>query len=59
LPDEHACRCANDAVDATLRELHEVRQRLTDEIRASDDTEAARVDKLLAGGDARPGRQPD
>ncbi len=49
-PDAHARRCASgavDAVDAALRELHEVRQRLTGEIRASDDASAARADELL------------
>ena len=49
-PDAHARRCANDAVDtidAALRALHQVRQRLTDEIRASDDASAARADALL------------
>jgi hypothetical protein len=49
-PDAHARRCANDAldaIDAALRALHQVRQRLTDEIRASDDASAARVDRLL------------
>ncbi len=49
-PDAHARRCANDAmdaIDAALRELHAVRQRLTDEIRASDDATAARADALL------------
>jgi hypothetical protein len=37
-PDAHARRCANDAleaIDTALRALHQVRQRLTDEIRAS------------------------
>ncbi len=49
-PDAHARRCASDAVDAidvALRELHQVRQRLIGEIRASDDASAARVDRLL------------
>jgi len=54
-PDAHARRCANDvmdAVDAAVRELHQVRQRLIGEIRASDDAAAARADRLLE----RPGR---
>ena len=49
-PDAHARRCASDAVDAIdamLRALHEVRQRLTGEIRAADDASAARADALL------------
>ena len=53
-PDAHARRCANDAmgaVDAAIRELHEVRQRLIGEIRASDDATAARADDLLRGQD--------
>jgi hypothetical protein len=49
-PDAHARRCASDAVDAIdamLRDLHEVRARLIGEIRASDDATAVRVDELL------------
>jgi hypothetical protein len=49
-PDAPARRCADDAVDAidaALRELHEVRQRLIGEIRDSDDVTAARADALL------------
>jgi len=49
-PRAHARRCANDAIDAidaALRGLHEVRQRLIGEIRASDDASAARADALL------------
>ena len=49
-PDAHARRCASDAVDAidaALRGLHEIRQRLVGEIRASDDASAARADALL------------
>ena len=49
-PDAHARRCANDAmdaIDAALRGLQEVRQRLIGEIRASDDASAARADELL------------
>ena len=55
-PDAHARRCASDAVDAMLAGLHEVRQRLVGEIRASDDASAARADALLVGG---YGRSPD
>lgn len=50
-PDAHARRCASDAVDAidgTLRELHQIRQRLVGDIRKSDDASAVRVDALLA-----------
>jgi hypothetical protein len=50
-PDSHARRCASDAVDAidaALRELHQIRQRLVGEIRKSDDASAARADALLA-----------
>ena len=46
-PDAHARRCANDAIDAALREVHQVRQRLIGELRASDDASAARADALL------------
>jgi adenylosuccinate lyase len=48
--DARARRCANDAmdaIDAALRELHDMRNRLTGEIRAYDDATAARVDELL------------
>jgi len=38
-----------NAIDAAIRGLHEVRQRLTGEIRASYDASAARVDALLRG----------
>jgi hypothetical protein len=44
-PDAHARRCASDAVDAinaAIRELHEVRRRLIGEIRVGDDAAAAR-----------------
>ena len=50
-PDPEARQAANtamDAVDAMLRELHELRTRLVSEIRASDDAAAARADQLLA-----------
>lgn len=50
-PDAHARRCASDAVnaiDATLRDLHSVRQQLISEIRTADDATAARADVLLA-----------
>jgi hypothetical protein len=46
-PDAHARRCASDAVDAIdamLRDLHQVRGRLVSEIRAADDATAARAD---------------
>ena len=43
-----AANTAMDAVDAMLRELHELRARLVSEIRASDDAAAARADQLLA-----------
>ena len=49
-PDEHARRCASDAVDAidaALRGLNQVRQRLIGDIRAADDATAARADALL------------
>jgi hypothetical protein len=41
-PDAHARRCASDAVDAidaALRELHQILQRLVGEIRKSDDAQ--------------------
>lgn len=50
-PDAHARRTASgavDAIDAAIRELHKIRQRLVSELRASDDATAARVDALLA-----------
>jgi hypothetical protein len=49
--DAHARRAASgavDAIDAMLRALHAIRERLITEIRASDDATAVRVDKLLA-----------
>jgi hypothetical protein len=39
---------AVDAIDEMLRELHLMRARLVNEIRAADDVAAARVDALLA-----------
>jgi hypothetical protein len=47
-PDAHARRCANDAIDAMLADLHAVRSRLVSEIRESGDDAAARADTLLA-----------
>ncbi len=41
-PDAHARRCASDAVDAMLRELHQVRGRLVSEIRAADGGQGGR-----------------
>jgi hypothetical protein len=46
--DAHARRAASGAIDAMLRALHPIRERLITEIRASDDATAVRVDKLLA-----------
>ena len=43
---------AMDAIDAMLAELHTLRARLVSEIRASDDATAARVDAMLAEGQA-------
>lgn len=54
-PDAPARRAANDAVDAidaSIRELHKIRQQLISEIRVSDDATAARVDAMLAGLDS-------
>jgi hypothetical protein len=54
-PDAHARRCASDAVDAIdamLRDLHQIRARLVSEIRLADDASVARADELLRrGGD--------
>ncbi len=50
-PDAHARRAANDAVDAidaAIKELHQIRARLITEVRVSDDATAARVDAMLA-----------
>ncbi len=49
-PDAHARRCASDAVDAMLSDLHQVRSQLVGEIRDSDDATAARADALLHRG---------
>jgi hypothetical protein len=43
-----AANTAMDEIDAMLRELHALRGALMTEIRASDDTAAARADELLA-----------
>jgi len=50
-PDAHDCRRASDAVDAIdamLRDLHQVRARLVGEIRDADDTTAARLTRCCA-----------
>jgi hypothetical protein len=49
-PDAHARRCASysvDAIDAALRDLHDLRAALVAEIREADDASAARADELL------------
>jgi hypothetical protein len=61
-PEERrAANTAMDAIDAMLRELHQLRAGLVSEIRADDDDSLARADELLArcrqlrreeGGDA-------
>ncbi len=43
-----AANTAMDALDAILREAHELRARLVSEIRASDDATDRRADELLA-----------
>lgn len=43
-----AASAAVDAIDAALRELHQIRQQLITQIRRSDDAAAVRVDALLA-----------
>jgi hypothetical protein len=43
-----AANTAMDAIDAMLAELHQLRARLVSEIRASDDSAAARADAMLA-----------
>jgi hypothetical protein len=65
-PDAHARRAASgavDAIDAAIRKLHKIRQKLVSEIRASADATAARVDALLAerAGDdfPRPAGYPE
>jgi len=53
-PRPFARRAANtamDTIDAMLATLHQMRARLVSEIRASDDANAARTDRLL--GDLR------
>jgi hypothetical protein len=55
-PDAEARQSANtamDAIDAALAELHALRSALVGQIRASDDATAVRVDRLLAGREAR------
>jgi hypothetical protein len=57
-PDAFARRCVSDAVDAidaALRDLYQVRGRLTSEIRQADNATAARADTLLA---RREDREP-
>jgi len=44
-----AANRAMDIIDKMLAELHQLRSRLTAEIRASDDATAARVDAMLVG----------
>ncbi len=51
LPQPEVRRAASTAVgaiDALLRELHEVRRQLVSEIRVSDDAAAVRADALVA-----------
>jgi hypothetical protein len=53
----HSRRCANDAmdaIDAMLRDLHEVRARLVAETRQFDDATAERAEELLRGRGSRP-----
>jgi hypothetical protein len=55
-PDAQARRAASDAVDAVdaaIRELHQIRQQLISETRAADDAAAARADDLLRRGGRR------
>lgn len=47
-----AANTAMDVIDGMLRELHQMRSRLTGEIRVSDDATAARVDAMLAAAKA-------
>jgi hypothetical protein len=51
-----AANTAMDAIDAMLRELHQMRSRLVAEIRDSDDAAAARADAMLAGARAGAAR---
>jgi hypothetical protein len=56
-PDAYARRCAADAVsaiNAMLRDLHDVRSRLVTEIRTADDAAAAQADVLLAEHGSAP-----
>lgn len=46
--ERQAANAAMDAIDRALRELHQLRERLVGDIRASDDATDARVDALLA-----------
>jgi len=46
-PDAHARRCASDAIDAAIRDLHVICARLVGEIRAADDAATAEADALL------------
>jgi hypothetical protein len=48
-----AANVAMDAIDALLRELHQMRAELIGQIRVSDDANAARVDALLRERSAR------
>lgn len=43
-----AANDAVDAIDGAMRELHQIREQLTGEMRAYDDAAAKRVDALLA-----------
>jgi hypothetical protein len=52
-PDAHARRCATDAldaIDALLRDLHQIRARLVAETCQADAASAARADELLRYG---------
>lgn len=54
-PQADVRRAANTAVhaiDAMLQELHQMRSRLTGEIRVSDDAAVARADAMLAAAKA-------
>lgn len=60
-PHPEARRAANtavDAIDAMLGMLHQARQQLVSEVRASDDASAARVDAPLAAAE-KPDPEPD